>query len=196
MSIENINLFQANLFTKKHVGDDRDRELLLDSIRKLQEKYPDSNDATNFNCWRSDEDLGDIQWLLMNVMALLEKAVKYYRVEDQVFSMANPTKTCKIHSWTNVNKPYSRNVLHSHVGSHFSCVYYLQGTGCGDLRLINPANILGNCNRSAPFVRDFAFSPTDGDLILWPAWIPHEVEPNISTRERINVVFDITLGDP
>jgi Xaa-Pro aminopeptidase len=31
----------------------------------------------------------------------------------------------------------------------------------------------------------------DGDLILWPAWVPHEVETNFSDRERVNIVFDI-----
>ena len=95
--------------------------------------------------------------------------------------------------WTNVNQPHSRNVMHSHIESHFSAVYYLQATDTGNLRLTNPANILGNCNSTAPFVKDIVFTPKDGDLIMWPSWVPHEVETNFSARERINLVFDIII---
>jgi hypothetical protein len=29
---------------------------------------------------------------------------------------------------------------------------------------------------------------------MWPAWVPHEVDPNYSNKERINLTFDITIG--
>ncbi len=186
-----INLFQANLFHKK-LGTNHD---LLQQIKEIQRTNPSTNSATNDGCWRSDEKLNDIDWLITEVIRLLDQAVEHYRKEDHIYNNLTTNKACKLSAWVNVNQPHSRNVLHSHVGSHYSCVYYLQGKDCGALRLINPANLLGNCNRAAPFVRDFVFHPTDGDLILWPAWVPHEVEPNLSNRERINVVFDITLGE-
>ena len=72
-------------------------------------------------------------------------------------------------------------------------MYYLQGSGTGDLILANPANVLADCNLDAPYTHDMAFSPKDGDLILWPAWVPHEVEPNLSDKERINIAFNINI---
>lgn len=190
-----INIFQANLFHKENVGTPESRDSLLKQIKTLQGFNPDTTDTTNSGCWRTEEDLQDADWVYKEVIGLLDQAVVHYKKEDVIFNRHNQVKKCKIHSWINVNKPYSRNVLHSHTQSHFSCVYYIQGSNTGNLRLINPANLLGNCNKSAPFVRDLIFSPSDGDLILWPAWVPHEVEPNMSSRERINMVFDITLGD-
>jgi hypothetical protein len=26
---------------------------------------------------------------------------------------------------------------------------------------------------------------------MWPSWLPHEVEPNLSNKSRINIAFDI-----
>ena len=37
------------------------------------------------------------------------------------------------------------------------------------------------------------FTPNDGDLIIWPGWIPHEVEENPASHERINFAFNINL---
>ena len=49
------------------------------------------------------------------------------------------------------------------------------------------------CNPSAPFTADIAINPRDGDLLLWPSWVPHEVDTNFSLKERINLAFDITI---
>jgi uncharacterized protein (TIGR02466 family) len=183
-------IVDASLFDKADVGSNTECKQLLDQITTV--RTTPSTDYTNVGCWRSTHKYSNIDWLMLQVLDLVKTARTYYDQLDQVFA-GHPRDNIKIEYWTNVNSPGSRNILHSHKNSHFSCVYYLQGTDTGDLRLINPANMLGDCNISAPFVRDFYFSPKDRDLILWPSWIPHEVEPNHSARERINIVFDITL---
>ena len=33
--------------------------------------------------------------------------------------------------------------------------------------------------------------PKDGLLILWPGWVPHEVEENKSDQQRINLAWGI-----
>lgn len=183
-------ILDASLFDKSNVGSLQDYNNLITEINSI--RATTSVDATNDRCWRSMHNYANIDWLLTDVLNLVDQARDYYQT-DSVFATSTKDQKAKIEYWTNINSPGSRNILHSHTKSHFSCVYYVQGTGTGDLRLINPANILGDCNRSAPYVRDFYFSPKDRDLILWPSWVPHEVEPNLSTRERINIVFDITL---
>jgi uncharacterized protein (TIGR02466 family) len=179
-------ILDASLFDKANVGQTSDYENLIEQINSI--RNTPSVDDSNLGCWRSSHRYENIDWLISEVFNLVHQAIDYYQ-KDSVF--ARTKKDIKLNYWTNINQPGSRNVIHSHVKSHFSCVYYLQGTNTGDLRLINPANILGDCNRSAPYARDFYFSPKDRDLILWPSWIPHEVEPNLSNRERINIVFDI-----
>jgi hypothetical protein len=185
-----VTIFSADFFHRSNVG--------LDKISQLQEeilvakKIESNAEYTNVGCWRSTYRF-NMPWLIDQVIGLANTAVEFYQNKDITFRSAYKNQPFKINYWTNVNSPGARNVLHSHEDSCFSCVYYIQSTGTGDLRLLNPANLLGRANRNSPFTRDFYFSPTDGDLILWPAWVPHEVEPNLSNKDRINIAFDISV---
>jgi len=187
-----ITLFEANLFSSANVGDNLQLATLKTEIDGVRSIPSESN--SNDKCWRSSYQYKNINWLISELQLKIDEAVEFYS-KDIVFLKNFKKNKFEIFYWTNINAPLSRNVLHSHKNSIFSAVYYIQGTGTGSLRLINPANTLGDCNRLSPFTRDFYFNPKDRDLILWPAWVPHEVEINESTRERINIVFDIKLKD-
>ena len=52
-------------------------------------------------------------------------------------------------------------------------------------------NVLESCHPHAPFMTKFSYDPQDGDLLVWPAWMPHETAINTSTQQRINVAFNI-----
>lgn len=189
--MDNQLLFRADSVLKANVGNDDQREDLLKQIRKKQETVPNAY-ATNVGCYRNSERYENIDWLLDVVKNTTDEFIDFYKNQDEMFSNLNVISKNFVY-WTNINAPGSRNVMHSHKNANFSCVYYVQGSNCGPLRLINPANMLSDCKQTAPFVRDAYFHPKDGDLIMWPAWVPHEVEPNLSDRERINVTFDITV---
>lgn len=183
-------ILRADLFSKFNIGSSEQKENLIKQIKAEQLKEKTVNNS-NPGCWRSYYRYSDFNWLINEVLSLYAEANNLYKAANDGKDIFNINGKPNLNYWTNINSPGSRNVLHSHNSSHYSCVYYVQGTGTGDLRLLNPSNLLGNCNFTAPFTRDFYYSPKDGDLILWPAWIPHEVEPNNSSRERINIVFDI-----
>ena len=185
--MNSIPLFYSDILTKSKVGNQIQVSDLLNQINIEQLVIP-STENTNKGCWRSQRKWDNLDWLLDELAGLVSIAVDHYQQLDPSCQLS---KKFGIEMWTNVNSPNSRNVLHSHKSANFSAVYYLQSTGTGALRLLNPANILGDCNRRGPFTRDFEFTPKDGDLILWPAWIPHEVEVNLSDQDRINLVFDI-----
>lgn len=183
-------VFSADLFHRSNIGVDRIPQLKEEILQAKESEA--SIDYTNAGCWRSSRRY-DIPWLVDLVVSLSAEALEFYQDKDPVIRSIYKQQPFKIDYWTNVNSPGARNVIHSHSNSCFSCVYYIQATGTGDLRFLNPANVLGNLNRSSPFSRDFYFSPREGDLILWPAWLPHEVETNLSDNDRINITFDITL---
>ena len=44
-------------------------------------------------------------------------------------------------------------------------------------------------------VQGVSMLPTlkDGDLLIWPAWVPHFVEENKSNKQRINIASNIKL---
>ena len=96
-------------------------------------------------------------------------------------------------TWVNINSPESRITLHEHKANMFSFLYYVQATDTGSLILRNPSNLMVECNPQSPFVSAFSYPPEDGDLILFPSWIPHEVNTNKSNIQRINIAGQIVL---
>lgn len=186
-------MFRADSFVKSNVGSAEQRDFLISELKQRQKEYPAGMDQSNENCWRFSNPCKNIDWLLSELTELLNSAIDTYNKEDIIFSRQSSTNEVIINYWANINQPKSRNTFHTHKEDNFSAVYYLQGAGTGDLRFPNPANILGDCNKFSAFTRDFNFAPKDGDLILWPAWMPHEVETNLSDRERINLAFNIRL---
>lgn len=185
-------LFRSDIFVQSNVGSLADRQTLISQIQQLKHSTPEMG-FSNPGCYRMDFPLETIGWLSDKISVLLHEAVAFYSVEDPIFNKIKKTSNAKLVAWANINAPGSRNTMHTHKEDDFSGVYYLQATDCGDLRFPNPANILGDCGKTSPFMRDFSFAPKDGDLIIWPSWLAHEVEPNLSNRERINLAFNIRI---
>lgn len=190
------SILTAKFFHNENVGTEVQVSQLLDDINSVYDATP-STDATNLDCWRSSHVYENISWLTDAIIDLVNENVDYYSKLDSIFSklMTKHNRKYILTYWTNVNKPGSRNVMHSHKDAIFSGVYYVKGADTGDLRIVNPANVLGDCDSASPFVRDFYFTPADKDLIMWPSWLPHEVETNKhASKNRINIAFDIRIA--
>ena len=183
-------MFEASFSSSPNIGTQTEVDNLLKQIKS--DKFLHSTSVTNDGCKVSFTKYKNIQWLEKQITDKTNELVTYYKKVDEIFHKPQ-NKSYQIHYWTNVNQPGSRNVIHSHKDSIFSGVYYIQVEGTGGLRFINPANILSDCNVYSPFVRDFYFTPKDKDLVMWPAWVPHEVDTNNSKKQRINIAFDIIL---
>ena len=190
--MEKCNLFRADMFLESNVGTDSQYNDLMKQIKFAQQNNIKSAPHSNENCWRTETQYQHIGWLLQSLRKLLDEFIVDYRRELDSKNL-DYNKVAYFY-WTNINGPRSKNARHAHVKSHFSAVYYLQGQDTGSLRLINPGNSLSDCNPSAPYIADVAFPPKDRDLVMWPAWVPHEVDPNYSNKERINIAFDIVIG--
>ena len=107
--------------------------------------------------------------------------------------------------WINISKSGSYNVLHSHHKSIFSgCFYIKTPENCGSIRFENPiaqlmssylhywdfidTNRLDVNNQLSPEGR--IFNAKENLLILFPSWILHQVETNLSDEDRISIAFN------
>lgn len=192
--IKKTTLFAADIF-HVNVGTATQRQVLTDEILEVKKLYVSGNSRSNPGCWRADTPCKDIKWLVDEILSVLSNIVTYYEDVDLVFKQRMDLDSVKINYWANVNEPGSYNIIHSHKPRQFSACYYLQGTDTGVIKFTNPANLLSDCNWGSPFTRDFQIKPQDGDLLIWPAWVPHEVLRNESNRQRINLVFDIDIKE-
>ena len=107
--------------------------------------------------------------------------------------------------WANISPRHGFNRNHTHPGVLWSGVYYVQGPpNSGRIFFTDPrlqAQILRphfdpDKPRTAASWTEVYYEPVEGRMLLFPAWLVHEVEPNMSDREgadadRISVSFNL-----
>jgi uncharacterized protein (TIGR02466 family) len=107
--------------------------------------------------------------------------------------------------WAIVSPRYGFNRSHTHPGVLWSGVYYVQAPeGSGRLYFSDPrpqAQVLTArfdpaLVRKAESWTEVYFEPVEGRLLLFPAWLVHEVEPNMASAtgpegDRISVSFNL-----
>lgn len=107
--------------------------------------------------------------------------------------------------WANISPRYAFNQVHTHPGSIWSGVYYVQAPpDSGKIFFLDPRpqasviNILyeKNQRKKTEVLSRIFFAPKVGRLLLFPSWLQHEVQPNLSKLEgeqgeRISISFNI-----
>ena len=188
-----LPLFRSDIFVKENVGTEEQREDLKKQILHAKENDMKTAPHSNDGCWRSDARY-DCEWLNNAIYKLSDEANKVYFEGDPTYKKFLEKCTNRDSSyWTNVNEVGSSNVIHSHKPDAWSGIYYVQAEGTGNLMFTNPANILSDCNHTSPFTRKVGLEPRDGMLVIWPGWVPHEVEENKSAQQRINLAWGVNF---
>ncbi len=101
--------------------------------------------------------------------------------------------------WAMVNGRYASNALHNHPNSILSGVYYLKTPeNCGVLSFTDPRSAARMLN--PPLVEfnlwtlpKISYKPEAGMMLLFPSWLLHGVETNMSEDTRISVSFNIGM---
>ena len=97
-------------------------------------------------------------------------------------------------SWININRKHNFNLPHCHPNSAFSGIIYLKTNPiCGKINFRNPTPCEMfpiNDTINGYFGRWF-FSPEPGDVLIFPSYLNHYVEPNLSDEDRISIAFNM-----
>ncbi len=100
-------------------------------------------------------------------------------------------------SWVNLHKKGDWGQQHSHYNSVVSGVWYLETTPESGEFIIHPDNKLFGNLLDLPrrvyneFNGDqYAFTPQNGDLLLFPSTMKHSVTSNNSDKERLSLAFN------
>ena len=117
--------------------------------------------------------------------------------------------TWRANMWANINKRGHGNEFHSHPGSFWSGVYYVDDGGIaadpslgGELEFMDPRG-----PGPAMYAPQLAFAmpgglsvganetvpPRTGRLVMFPAWLLHQVRPYRGGAERISIAFNLSL---
>ena len=114
----------------------------------------------------------------------------------------------KANMWANINRSGHGNEFHSHPGSFWSAVYYVDDGGIdgdaalgGELEFMDPRG-----PGPAMYAPQLAFGsaglsvganetvrPRAGRLVMFPAWLLHQVRPYKGKAQRISIAFNLSL---
>ncbi len=109
-------------------------------------------------------------------------------------------QTIKISSmWAIINTGGSTNSRHQHSNSTISAAYYVRAPeNCGDIVFYDPRPAPVFCYPAATGsnllnAQVNSITPKEGALILFPSYVHHSVNENLSNDERIVISFNVTI---
>ena len=99
--------------------------------------------------------------------------------------------------WAIINKKNDFNVIHTHPNCYLSAAYYVKAPkDCGNFKVESP-NIAKRyaypeiANQNELNVEVASINISEGDLLLFPAYLPHKVGKNESDDDRIVISFNV-----
>jgi len=147
---------------------------------------------TNAGGWHSTTDMNRKEEY--NVLTKELFAMQYEIFKKELLAQ----KPVLGNMWANINYPGNFNRPHLHPNSLFSGVYWVKAPEkSGDLMLYEPRQG-AQCtmpNRKEGKLppelwREVHYTPRAGTIVMFPAWLWHEVRPNQSNDTRISVSFN------
>jgi uncharacterized protein (TIGR02466 family) len=173
------------------------KDIQLDNIQLARDIVNWSNqdkgvEKTNYKGWHSTTDMASKPEYKLLVDELFKMQQEIYEKEhlDRQPRLGN--------MWANINSPGGMNSPHIHPNSLFSGVYYVKSNPkAGRLKIYDPRpGVQFNMpsrkegNPGKDLWRDVNIDPIPGRIIMFPAWLWHSVEENISDKTRISVSFN------
>lgn len=159
------------------------------------------SNVKRMGAWHSGLDLHQREGLRSLTSAILAAVQKIY--DDLGYDPAYEPVFDNM--WANINPKYGYNRNHIHPHVLWSGVYYVQAppdsgriffTDPRPQALVAPPRYAPDVKRKPEAWSEVYFEPIDGRLVLFPAWLTHEVEPNLSDKDgaagdRISISFNL-----
>ena len=155
-----------------------------------------SRELSNVGGWQSNDDLAeDVQFtdLISFVRQKLLKVALHNNYIDGLECVI-------INMWANINEHRDFNKAHLHPNSDWSFAYYVKATeDSGGIvfcdprvrRLMNVQDeiLIDYSNDSQHSI--YTVNPLNGQLIIFPSYLEHYVEPNLTQETRISISGNI-----
>ena len=101
--------------------------------------------------------------------------------------------------WSVINKKNSYNIRHFHPNCHLSAAYYVKAKeNCGKIKFFEPLDQklmkTPSKNKTTELSAEVVnFTPNEGDLLIFPSYLHHSVDENLSGEDRIVISFNVDI---
>jgi uncharacterized protein (TIGR02466 family) len=179
---------------------------LVPMLLKKSETMPTAY-ITNVGGWQSDTKI--LEWggaPVQKIVSALKDVIKQVTMD-----LHNPkfelTTDWKVYGWANINRKGHFNTVHTHPGSFWSAIYYVQvdpeeaETG-GELEIRDPRGTLPITYRPQLRIKmeeyhscggHVVHKPKEGEYLLFPSWLPHAVNPYTGDGVRISLALNFSV---
>jgi hypothetical protein len=175
MDINSISLPPSNLFIANHK---LNIEPMISKLYQLKEIDP-GNKISNVGGWQNSQQLNQFEEFLP-LTNLVKNIIKENLNKEISFEEQG--------IWGNISSTNHYNKIHNHsapIIGLFSGVYYLQVfPNSGNIILYDDLQL-----------NKIEYTPVVGDLLLFPSYVPHSVNPNNNSKDRISIAFNFEIKD-
>ena len=188
--------FSTPIWASKIPDYEKINEEMLSYIINLRKNDPDGVSKSNFKGWHSkDFYMKDEQ--PKNFIEAIKNNINI-AINDMGWDLNK--QSAKIKSlWAIINEKDAWNQKHHHSNSDLSAAYYVSAhEKCGDIVFYDPrpapvhnhpiSKSANNLNATVNSIK-----PEPGMLVLFPSYLEHSVNPNLSNKKRIVISFNISL---
>ena len=174
MDINIIPLPPSNLFITNHK---LNIESMVSKLYQLKETDP-GNKISNVGGWQNSQPLSQFKEF-SPLINLVKNTIKKNLNKDISFDDTA--------IWGNISSTTHYNQIHNHGSTtgEFSGVYYLQVfSDSGNIVFYDDL-----------FLNKIEYTPVVGDLLIFPSYLPHSVNPNNNSKDRISIAFNFQIKD-
>ena len=188
--------FSTPIWASKIPDYEKINEEMLSYIINLRKNDPDGVSKSNFKGWHSkDFYMKDEQ--PKNFIEAIKNNINI-AINDMGWDLNK--QSAKLKSlWAIINEKDAWNQKHHHSNSDLSAAYYVSAhEKCGDIVFYDPrpapvhnhpiSKSANNLNATVKSIK-----PEPGMLVLFPSYLEHSVNPNLSNKKRIVISFNISL---
>ena len=188
--------FSTPIWVSKIDNHENINEEMSKYITDLQNKDPQGVIKSNFKGWHSkdfklkeDEPAKFISNISKNINTALNDM--NWDLTSQFVKITN--------MWSIVNEGGALNQKHHHSNSDISAAYYVSAyENCGDIVFYDPrhARVYKSPVAKSPNTLNATINsvkPVPGLLVLFPSYLEHSVNPNLSNKKRIVISFNLSL---
>ena len=171
---------------------------LSEYIYGLQKNDPEGTSKSNKGGWHSKNfKLNDKNSIQFKFALELQK---YISKTFQTLGWKTENQNIRVKEiWAIINKKNDFNVVHTHPNSFLSAAYYVKAPkNCGKFQVENP-NIAKRhfspeiANKNEFNAQVAGLEINEGDLLIFPGYLPHKVAKNESEEDRIVISFNVDI---
>tara|TARA_R110000744_G_scaffold48752_1_gene106257 strand:+ start:468 stop:1052 length:585 start_codon:yes stop_codon:yes gene_type:complete len=145
---------------------------------------------SNAGGWQGDlknYSNGDIDMLVDSTTNICQEVANTWEIDN----------TIVMHSaWANINRKRDFNHAHYHPNCYFSVIYYVAAeSDCGGL-IFNRPDLQGHyiSNHNSSYTEKcYRIIPQTNLLVIFPSYLNHYVEPNLSDTARISIAMNFGI---